>query len=92
MARTQSEKIKQFIRLNQVEWDWRDIDGIRDVVAWINIKHLEAFCSIFGDDFFNEYEIDCAIQNKEVAVPFYHISKWLGVKLENLFGPDPQPK
>ncbi len=79
-----------FIRYNNVDFEWRDVDGVRDVVAWINVLHLEAFCSIFGDRFFDDNEIDCKLQNKEVSICFSRVCEHLGTTLQNIFGKDPQ--
>jgi hypothetical protein len=90
MALTQADKLKMFIRYNNVDFEWRDIDGVRDVVAWINVQHIEAFCSIFGDRFFKDHDIDCKLQNKELSVCFLEICEHLATTLTFIFGKDPQ--
>jgi len=90
MALTKAEKLKMFIRYNNVDFEWRDVDGVRDVVAWINVLHLEAFCDIFGAQDFEDSGIDCHLWYKHVSICFSQVCEHLGIKLESIFGKDPQ--
>ncbi len=90
MALSKTEQLRLFFKTNEVPCKWIDLDASRNVMAWINVQHLKSFCDIIGSEIHDNHDLHCVLCDGELALPMRQVLQPLGIKLETIFGKDPQ--
>jgi len=80
-------QLYKFITENNIEWHWKNEDGLDDVLMFVDIGVIKYFNEIIGPIIFNDEGIICHMKDGYFAFWMYEICEYHNIELKEVFTP-----
>ncbi len=75
----------KFIRNYYIEWHREENNGDKDIIAFINLRDMEAFGALLPTSIFDDNGISCVMKDGYIAIWMKEICEYFDIEMENVF-------